>query len=274
MVRPRAVALVLVVFAAASAAESLYDVLGVSSSATPAEIRTAYRKLALELHPDKRGGSGWADTTERFIKVSEAYATLSNARKRERYDAAQQRQQWWRPQPSRGSSGGSEGGGRGGGSGFQFTFSLADALDVLEKHLRSQPALRPLVASYAVARKALERWPGFRMPLPQLLASGALLASAVDLVDWSAIGSHAKKALARSFEHEDGSVDWGRVAVATGAGVTALAAALDATDEGNRTQQLLSWGGKLLGVVQRAAQEPGAAKGSCKMMVESNGETS
>ena len=68
--------------------QTLYETLGVDPGATPAQIRSAYRKLALALHPDKtRGESGWADSTARFIKVSEAYETLSNAKKREAYDA-------------------------------------------------------------------------------------------------------------------------------------------------------------------------------------------
>ena len=74
-------------------AESLYDVLGVLSTATPADIRNAYRTLAMKLHPDKampRGSQGagiaFAKTTERFIKVSEAYETLSDAARRAGYD--------------------------------------------------------------------------------------------------------------------------------------------------------------------------------------------
>ena len=78
----------LLVAGIAAADESLYDVLGVSPTATSAEIKSAYRRLALKLHPDKGTGAGWAGTTERFIKVSEAYAILSNDKKRAEYDSS------------------------------------------------------------------------------------------------------------------------------------------------------------------------------------------
>lgn len=57
-----------------------YDVLGVSKNAGTAEIKKAYRKLAMKHHPDKGGDA------EKFKKISEAYAVLSDDKKRAQYD--------------------------------------------------------------------------------------------------------------------------------------------------------------------------------------------
>jgi len=62
-----------------------YQILGVSSDASEAEIKSAYRKLSLELHPDKNKSSG-KDTTEQFQKIGEAYDTLKDPQKRQMYD--------------------------------------------------------------------------------------------------------------------------------------------------------------------------------------------
>lgn len=61
-----------------------YEVLGLSKNASEAEIKKAYRKLALQYHPDKNPDDKGAE--EKFKEAAEAYEILSNAEKRQRYD--------------------------------------------------------------------------------------------------------------------------------------------------------------------------------------------
>lgn len=67
-------------------AADYYEVLGVSSDASPEEIKRAFRKLARAHHPDATGGD--ARSEQRYKEVSEAYAVLSDPVKRREYDAA------------------------------------------------------------------------------------------------------------------------------------------------------------------------------------------
>jgi curved DNA-binding protein len=68
------------------AQKDYYQTLGVPKTATPDEIKKAYRRLALKHHPDHNRDGKSAAAEEKFKEVNEAYQTLSDPDKRKKYD--------------------------------------------------------------------------------------------------------------------------------------------------------------------------------------------
>ena len=82
-----------------------YEILGVARGSDEAALKSAFRKLAMEHHPDRNGGS--EESAARFKEINEAYSVLSDPRKRAAYD-----------QFGHAGVNGAQGGGGGGGPGF------------------------------------------------------------------------------------------------------------------------------------------------------------
>ena len=93
-----------------------YETLGVSRTATDAELKAAFRKLAMQFHPDKNPGDATAEQT--FKNINEAYQCLSDGQKRAAYDRF-------------GHAAFENGGGGPGGMGDGFASSMADIFDDL-----------------------------------------------------------------------------------------------------------------------------------------------
>jgi molecular chaperone DnaJ len=108
-----------------AAKKDFYSVLGVSRTANADEIKKAYRKLAMKLHPDKNPGDKKAE--EQFKELTEAYEILSDEKKREMYD-----QFGFAGAGFAGAGAGGGSGGPGGFGGYQQGFggSSADFNDI------------------------------------------------------------------------------------------------------------------------------------------------
>lgn len=106
-------------------ATDLYEILGVKKDASEADIKKAYRRLAMEWHPDKHKGDKTAE--EKFKEINKAYETLSDPQKKSMYDQFGD---------SASNFGGGGGGGFNGGgfdfNGFQGNFDGQGFADIFE----------------------------------------------------------------------------------------------------------------------------------------------
>ncbi len=98
------------------AKQDYYALLGVSRSATDDEIKKAYRKLAIQYHPDRNPGDKKAE--DKFKEITEAYETLGDSKKRDMYDKFGHTQGG---NPFGGGAGGPFGAGAGGGFGRTYS---------------------------------------------------------------------------------------------------------------------------------------------------------
>jgi len=117
-----------------------YEVLGVDKKATPDEMKSAYRKLALQYHPDRNPGK--AEAEEHFKEVTEAYEVLSDPQKREQYDRF-------------GPEGMGAGAGAPGAGGMGF--DISDALRAFMREFGGRGGLGSLFEDEDMGRAARER---------------------------------------------------------------------------------------------------------------------
>jgi molecular chaperone DnaJ len=101
-----------------------YDLLGITKSSTPDEIKKAYRKMAHQYHPDKNSGDKAAEA--KFKEVNNAYEVLSDPQKKSQYD------KFGSVSPNMGAGGfGGAGGGFGAGSPFDgMDFGFDDGVNI------------------------------------------------------------------------------------------------------------------------------------------------
>lgn len=137
-----------------------YSILGVEKSATPDEIKKAYRKLAVQFHPDKNKSK---EAIGKFKEITKAYEVLSDAQKRQTYDqfgAAAFEQGAGGPGGPFGGAGGPFGGFGGAqgpftystnGQGFDFDFGgFSDPFEIFEQFFGGGFSRQPRRAVYSL----------------------------------------------------------------------------------------------------------------------------
>src|SRR5260370_36545873 len=123
--------------------QDFYAVLGVARTADEAEIKKAYRKLAMRYHPDKVGAEEKVAAEAKFKEITEAYEVLRDPEKRTVYDRY-------------GAAGLKRGGGGAGAFGFAQV-DLAEALNVVMRGFGGLRGLHTLFGGGERARRARHR---------------------------------------------------------------------------------------------------------------------
>ncbi len=126
-----------------------YDVLGVGQNASEGDIKKAYRRLAMEYHPDRNNGDKAAE--EKFKEATEAYEVLRDPSKRQRYD--------------RFGHAGVSGAARGGFSGGFTHFDISEALNVFMRDFGGMGGFDSIFGGGQRARRARRRGQDLRVTL-------------------------------------------------------------------------------------------------------------
>ncbi len=135
-----------------------YDVLGVSQDASEAEIKKAYRRRAMEFHPDRNNGSKGAE--EKFKEATEAYEVLCDPAQRQQYNRF-------------GHAGLRSGGGGGGGFGGFHSFDLSEALNIFMRDFGGAGGFEAIFGGRGRAKQRKLRGQDVRISLRLTLADVA-----------------------------------------------------------------------------------------------------
>jgi len=128
-------------------ARDYYEVLGVSQDASEADVKKAYRRLAMEYHPDRNNGDRSAE--EKFKEITEAYDVLRDPAKRTQYDRV-----------------GAAGLRGAAGAGFGFhPFDLSEALNVFMRDFGGMSGLESLFGGGERSRRRRRRGPDVQVTL-------------------------------------------------------------------------------------------------------------
>lgn len=134
-----------------------YEVLGVARDADAETIKKAYRKLALQYHPDRNSDDH--DAADRFREATEAYEVLRDPEKRASYDRY-------------GHAGARAGAGARGGAGFGG-FNFEDALNIFMRDFGGMGGFEDLFGGAARGRSRVQRGKDMRVRLPLTLSDVA-----------------------------------------------------------------------------------------------------
>ena len=130
-----------------------YSVLGVARDASDDDIKLAYRKLAMQFHPDRNGGSKEAE--ERFKSITEAYDVLREPQKRAAYDSF------------------GEAGLRGGGAGGFHHVDLAEALSIFMRDFGGFGGFEEMLGGRRSGSGATRTGADVKVPIELTLAESA-----------------------------------------------------------------------------------------------------
>ena len=149
-----------------------YETLGVARTATPEEIKKAYRRLARRHHPDLQPPEKRAAASERFAEINEAHEVLSDPAKRAKYDALGANWRSGMDFTPPGGGGGRSGAGAGGATAWEDLEDFGPFSDFFSSLFGSGVGARPRGRGVPGARAGLDIEAELPMTLEALLGGG------------------------------------------------------------------------------------------------------